>query len=171
MVAWPNVLHGITSIHLGNDHYEELRTGAMRGLKLEAWGASPPIQLSLVEHPLTDPAFHALWHTVSDVRMHLPLDTCERILDELAFPHNRTRPQVGPCSVLLHRLHQINWSWISNGYFLDGCGRKVHLWESPVQDLFARLCNDWQVHIMRQMSARKTFGGFQNCSPGLTPCV
>lgn len=29
MVAWPNVLHGITSIHLGNDHYEELRTGAM----------------------------------------------------------------------------------------------------------------------------------------------
>lgn len=166
MVAWPNVLHGITSIHLGEDHYEELRTGAMRGLTLEAY--APPIQLSLVEHPSVDPAFHALWHTVLDIRMHVPLDTCERILDDIALPHSRIRPKVGPCSVLLHRLHQINWSSQANGFFFDGRGRKIHLWESPIQDLYARLCHDWQRHIMRQMSARKTFGGFHTCSPGLT---
>ena len=168
MVAWPNALHGATSIHLGNDHYEELRTGAMRGLTLQAWGASPLIQLSLVEHPSADPAFHVLWHTVADIRMHLPLETCERIFDEIALPTSRLRPKVGPCSVLLHRLHQVNWSWQANGYFLDGRGRMIHLWEAPIQDLYTRLCDDWQLHIMRQMSTRKTFGGLPECSPGLT---
>ena len=109
MVAWPNALHGITSVHLGDEHYEHLRTGALRGLGEHMWGASPAIHLSLVEHPSADPGFHGVLKTVMDFRSMTEADACIPVLTKLAEPNDRKKPTVGPCSVLLQRLHAINW--------------------------------------------------------------
>lgn len=76
MVAWPNALHGITSVHLSDEWYEELRTGALRGLGSHASGTSPLIHLSLVEHPSADPGFYALARTVVDIRSFVPQEAC-----------------------------------------------------------------------------------------------
>ena len=47
--AWPSCLHGIASVHLGEEHYQRLRTGAMQGLGEHSPGTSPLIHLSLLE--------------------------------------------------------------------------------------------------------------------------
>ena len=54
-VAWPNMFHGIASVHLGLDHFDTQRTAAVRSLGLHHSGTSPRIQLSLVEFPTADP--------------------------------------------------------------------------------------------------------------------
>ena len=86
MVAWPNVLHGITSVHLSDEYHDELRTGALRGLQAQSAGTSPIAHLSLVEHPSADPGFYSLWKTVSDIRTFLTPETCIRVLDEISRP-------------------------------------------------------------------------------------
>ena len=167
MVAYPNVLHGIASVHVGEDHYEEVRTGVMTGLCEESAGASPYIHLSLLEFPTADPGFYAVHKTVMDVRVHLTFEACQRVLDQAARPNLRQRFIVGPCHVLLHRLQQIGWSWHSDG-FHDEFMQPIDLWQAPIQLLLHCLVRAWQTRIAHKMSARKSFGGLEKCSPYLT---
>ena len=167
MVAYPNMLHGITSVHVGEDHYEEARTGVMTGLCEQSAGASPYIHLSMVEFPTADPGFFAVCKTVMDARVHLQPEACQRILDQASQPSSRLRHKVGPCHVLLHRLQQIGWSWHADG-FHDEYMHPIDLWQAPVQLLMFCLVRAWQTRIAQKMSKRKTFGGLEKCSPYLT---
>ena len=53
--AWASCLYGIASVHLGEEHFEQLRTEALQGLGEHSPGTSPPVHLSLVENVHTDP--------------------------------------------------------------------------------------------------------------------
>ena len=155
-VAWPTTLHGISSIHLGDDHLDELRTGAMRGTEQHGLGTSPKIHLSLIEPTLTDPGYYALWRTLCDFREQTSLDSTQAILDSLAFPSKRVKPPPGPCSVVLHRLHGIHWSWsISDGSFHDQHECCIDIWEAPIQELQIRCSTAWQQKIAGEMAVRK----------------
>ena len=167
MVAYPNVLHGIASAHVGEDHYEDIRTGAMTGICEQTAGASPYIHLSLVEFPTADPGFYALSKTVIDVRMNLSFEACQRSLDNASQGSNRIRHIVGPSHVLLHRLNQISWSWQKDG-FHDEFMQPIDLWNAPIQLLMHCLVRAWQNRIAHKMAQRKTFGGLEKCSVYLT---
>lgn len=167
MVAWPNALHGITSVHLGDEHYEHLRTGALRGLGEHMWGASPAIHLSLVEHPSADPGFHGVLKTVMDFRSMTEADACIPVLTKLAEPNDRKKTTVGPCSVLLQRLHAINWHW-DDDTFWDHNGFAIDLWQQPIQDIRLRLTEAWQTQAMHHVAHRASFQGISQTSPYLT---
>ena len=167
MVAWQNVLHGITSVHLSDEHHDELRTGALRGLQAHSAGTSPIAHLSLVEHPSADPGFFALWKTVSDIRTYLSPESCIRVLDEISRPTTRLRPDPGPTHVLLGRLHQIGWHW-NNEKFVDCTGCEVDLWNSSIQELYLRIVEGWQNRVLHVVSQRKSFEGLWKCCPSLT---
>ena len=77
------------------------------------------------------------------------------IFNQLALSPVRVKPQVGPCSVLLHRLRQLFWFSDLKGYLVD-------LWECPIQELRVRLVEAWQRQATLTTSARKTFDGMQN---------
>ena len=167
MVAWPNTLHGITSVHLGDDHYNHMRTGALRGLGEHMWGASPTIHLSLIEHPSADPGFYAVYKTVVDIRAMLAQEACIPVLEKLAEPNLRSRPPVGPCSVLLSRLQSIQWHW-EHGTFWDHWGFPVNIWQCSIQELRQKITNAWQSNIMHKVDHRATFQGIHQTSPYLT---
>lgn len=168
-VAWPTTLHGISSIHLGEDHYDDLRTGAMRGLDQHGLGTSPKIHLSLIEPVLTDPGFNALWKTLSDFREHTSLDSAQAILDNLVFPSKRVKPPPGPCSVMLHRLQGIHWYWsTTHGTFRDQFDCNIDVWEAPIQELQIRCSTAWQQKISGEMANRKTVTGLGNTCVKLT---
>jgi len=66
----------------------------------------------LIEKPLADPGFFALWSTVMDFGTHASFDASVVVMEKIANDiSGRVRPTTGPCSGLLSRLHQINWSW------------------------------------------------------------
>ena len=167
MVAWPNVLHGITSVHLSDEYHDELRTGALRGLQAQSAGTSPIAHLSLVEHPSADPVFYSLWKTVSDIRTFLTPETCIRVLDEISRPSTRQRLDPGPTHVLLFRLQQIGWHWQDNT-FHDNNEMKINLWNCSIQELYLRIVEGWQSRVQHVVSQRKTFAGLWKCSPMLT---
>lgn len=166
MVAWPNVLHGIASVHLADDQHDQLRTQALRGLGLHHPGASPIVHLSLIESPQADPGYHAIWKTIMDIRSYLPQEHCIPILVSLAEDHRHVRPRVGPTSVLLHRLNLIGWHW-DNGFW-DHNNRHVDLWESPIQELKLRVTQAWQIRSQGLVSHRKTMKDLHLTSPWLT---
>lgn len=167
-VCWPNTLHGISSVHLGRDHFDSLRTAAMRSLHETSWGASPILHLSLVEQPMLDPGFHALMTTVMDCRNHLTFDTASVLLDSIISEAPRIKPLPGPCNVLLHRLQLIDWYWEIGVGFHDEWNRHIDIWDLPIQEVKSRLTESWQHSVSCEVAKRHTFGGMQHTSAYLT---
>ena len=166
-VSWPNTLHGISSVHLGSDHVDSLRTSAMRALHEHGSGTSPAIHLALVEAPASDPGFYILRQTVLDCRNNQSFECAQVRLDSLV-ENPRFRPPPGPCSVLLHRLQAIDWFWEKNQGFFDQWQRPINLWHAPIQELLGRLTEAWQIHVASKASSRKTFEGMSNTSAYLS---
>lgn len=170
--AWASCLHGVASVHLGEDHFQRLRTGAVQGLGEHSPGVSPPVHLSLVETVHADPQFHALYVTVIMFRAMFPHeDVAAFCLAELHLPRKTVVPRPGPVSVLLARLHQISWSWSHGCLFFDHMMRVIDLVNCPIQELNARLAQAWQQRIQGQAAERKTMQGMQWMSPLLTTCT
>ena len=162
-------LHGIASVHLGKEHFQKLRTGAVQGLGEHSAGTSPPVHLSLVESTHADPQYHALFATVSMFRGMFPHpDLATFSLAEWHLPRKTVVPRPGPVSVLVARLHQIAWSWSHGCIFHDQLNRPIDLMYCPVQELHARLSQAWQQRVQGQASERKTMEGMQWVSPALT---
>eukprot|EP00435_Cladocopium_sp_Y103_P002771 s4965_g1.t1 len=166
-VAWPSTLHGVASVHIGDSWFEDLRTGSMRALKEHKPGCSPPIHLSMCEHPSADPAFHALWTTITQCRNYMNYDACCPQFSRLAT-QQRKRPEVGPCSVVMHRLAQIHWKWDEAGFFRDAWGSPIDLWNQPIQELAQRAAEAWRYHVACQASSRYTFEGMSSCCAAFT---
>eukprot|EP00438_Fugacium_kawagutii_P029787 Skav227160 [mRNA] locus=scaffold502:175705:180465:- [translate_table: standard] len=167
MAAWPNALHAISSVHLRDELITELRAAAVRCLGLEQLGTSPLAQLSLLEGPMVDPGFYILHRTVMDARSYFSVHESKLILRQLALPATKLTPEVGPCSVLLRRLHQIGWHW-DEEHFVDFWGMPCDIWECPVQELSQRLLDSWQFRCLHQLNQRQTFQGMDNISVTLT---
>lgn len=166
-VAWPNMLHGISSAHLGDKWYEDMRTSSMRALKEHRPGCSPPIHLSLIEHPSVDPGFHALWQTILQCRAYMCLEVCMPQFTRLAAAL-RKKPEVGPCSVVYHRLTKLHWFWDEGGFFRDAWGSPVCLWNSPIQELASRVVEAWRYKVACDASTRQTFAGLSECCAAFT---
>ena len=167
--AWASFLHGIASVHLGEEHYQKLRTGAVQGLGEHSPGTSPPIHLSLVESTHADPQYHALFTTVSMFRSMFPHpDIAGFCLAEWHLPRKTVVPRPGPVSVMVARLHQVAWSWSHGCVFRDHLNREIDVMYCPIQELHARLSQSWQSRIQGQAAERKTMVGMQWMSPQLT---
>lgn len=157
-VAWPRCFYGISVVPIGSEHVNRLRTKAMQSLRWNKKGASPIIQLSLVEHMTHDPGYHILQDTVVAFRRSGHNPEAYAILDTLcATP--LVKPAPGPCSVLLERLHEIGWSWEGNGWVRDHCGFTLHLIDSPIQLLMLSLQWAWAAYVGGTMASRDNFAG------------
>ena len=167
--AWPHCLHGVASVHLADDHYAHLRTGAMQGLGEHSAGTSPIIHMSLVEHPTLDPQFMALWATVSNFRRCPPSDEGFHFaMQQLHAPRDTYIPRPGPHSILLVRLHQVAWSWAGGTVFLDQSQMPCDVQHSCVQEVYSRLVTAWQHRAQAIGAERKTMQGLSLMNPALT---
>ena len=169
--AWPSCLHGVASVHMADDHFDKLRTGALQGLQEHSSGTSTPIHLSLIEGAGTDPQYYALLTTVLMYReQNHGEDVTEFCMSELHRVGRTYVPRPGPMSVLLTRLHQIAWSWSEGAMFLDHLRRPIALLTCPTQEVRARLAAAWQNRTKNIAAQRKTFRGMQWSSPQLSTC-
>eukprot|EP00438_Fugacium_kawagutii_P021050 Skav222606 [mRNA] locus=scaffold5038:163421:168487:- [translate_table: standard] len=166
--AWPKALHGVAIVKLGDAHIAKLRTGAMKGLGSTNKGISPLLHLSFLHGDVVDPGFYTLWQTVLCFRRYAnPADTWH-VLDHLAAAGDK-RQDPGPCAVLLQRMNAIAWSWHSNGWFFDHEGIAVHLLDSPIQQLRARLRAGWYAKVGAELAtSRASFAGLELVDPSFT---
>eukprot|EP00438_Fugacium_kawagutii_P018202 Skav230724 [mRNA] locus=scaffold401:82641:87275:- [translate_table: standard] len=166
--AWPAALHAIASAHLGDANYTPVRAGCTEALGLQGPGFSAIAHLSLVEPPGHDPQCYALVATIAQFRMHHnDPDRVDFVMQSL---HSMDSTQLGPgpCSVLLARLHQINWGWSPAHGFHDQWGKSCDLLRAPFQEVLLRATQAWQQKVQTQLSSRKTMEGLQYAMPALT---
>ena len=167
--AWPLALHGSPAANLADNHFSALRTGATRGLREHTNGMSPLVHLSAVEHPMHDPQFFVLVNTIMTFRAHGPaLETMDFILGAHMEPFAFKQHPPGPCHVLLTRLHQLSWTWVTGSEFLDHNRLPIDVVQCPVQELKIRLLEAWQFRVMGIVQTRKSFQGAVHMHPGLT---
>ena len=69
VAAWPAALHGISGVSLSLACFASLRSAAAQGLRLDRPGLNPMVYLGMVEFPLADPHFFAIWSTFRDLRV------------------------------------------------------------------------------------------------------
>ena len=167
--AWPNSLHGCQSVHMADEHFQHLRTGAVQSLGEHKPGTSPLLHLGAIENPMHDPQCYALVHTVLMFRdMQPALEELDFAMQLYHQPGDTVQPKPGPFSVMLARLHQIAWTWLSGVVFHDQHGLPCDILQCPIQELRVRLCTAWQARILAQCATRKTMQGLQSMNPALT---
>ena len=77
------------------------------------------------------------------------------------------RRKPGPGGVLISRLEQVCWTYVTNGIFRDGEGGTLHM-HTPRQELKARLTRAWQHAVGRRWEHRKGFQGLRFVCPQLS---
>lgn len=156
MCAWPRALHGASTVQLGPKHLQRLRSNAIRSFHVAQKGHSPILHLSFVCPTQCDPGFWLLRSTVMTFRRQCAPETNFHILDALVNDASgRSFP--GPCHTFLERLHEINWSWHSDGWICDHDQLPLHITQSSIQHVLLRLEQGWQTFV----------GGLNNKRPSM----
>ena len=159
-VAWPRCLHGISNLHVGNDHFVKLRAAAMQAMQWTKKGASSMLQFALNRDLRADPGYFSMEVTFKDFRaMHDP-SVAFPLLNELAILPKMHHAQ-GPCSALLARISQLGWRWEGNGFVSDHEQLEWSLVDCPIQWLILRLKQAWALQHGGQYAKRHTFEGLQ----------
>ena len=160
-VAWPRAFHSASTVHLAEPQIQELRAGAMKGLRLDKAGANAIMQLSLSQNTLQDPGYYLLWDSLVQFRRFADLETAH-VTMSLAFWQPDRLKKPGPVGVLAARLTQIGWIFLQGFNFLDQENQPIDLVRSPIQELKARVKRAWHQKVGREWASRKGFSGLQS---------
>ena len=164
--VFTKALHGSSIVGLGQIHYEHIRTGMMRGLNINTRGANPQVQWALVESPIHDPEYFVLWDSVIHYRRYGNPEVMHAMINKMA--RGEATPCPGPSSVLLHRLHQIEWHWLEDGMCLDQQNLPIDLWQCSKQEAKHRLQLAWQSKASTRVAHRPSFQGIVDADFELT---
>ena len=165
--AWPTALHGAETVELGVKHFNQLRTGAPRGLGLHKLGASPIGPFSLLKRPDADPYCYLIVRMLCLFRAAQRTERTWPILDDLSSgDHPQWR--AGPRSLLLKRMRDLGWNWIGDGNWRDDQNLPCRLFDCPIQELRERITRSRQTKVQSKLRRRKTFQGIEDSCPQLS---
>ena len=163
--TWPAALHAVSAVSVGECHFRSLRSSAMKAIGLKAPGASPYLQLSLLEYPTADPFFFALRSSFFDATSLAGEVALAPLLD-LAVGQAKTCP--GPAGVLLLRANAAAIAWdVPAQTFVDALG-PLPAWRLSAPELQMRLARSWKQVVQDRLSHRHSFMGLDIADPHLT---
>ena len=159
VAAWPRALHAVASTLVGDAVIHSLRTGALKGLGADGSGCNAWVQLGLVEHPLVDPGFWSIIHTIRCAR-----DCGDPVQVQAAMVKLTQSPDAVPAnsitSTLLSRLQMLAWHVMGNGLIHDQFG-EFSLFEACMSELVLRAQWAWQKVVAEQVAHRPGFRDLQ----------
>lgn len=153
--AWPRGLHGVAATSVSFALLTSLRAGAVRGLNADAAGASSILQLSCVEHPLTDPGFWIIMQTLRTVRDCGTPSRVKEMLVEIAYDRTRA-PSNSITHTLLSRMQLLGWSISCNGLVSDSIG-EFDLFQQSFPEVQFRAERAWLQVVAHEVSHRQGF--------------
>jgi len=167
--AWPNIFYGISTVCIGANHFQRLRSLCTKALNVNQTGVNPDLQLSCVCCPPVDPELYCTITTIMAFRNHQSQDLAQFTLQHLAEGDTSSS---GPCRSLFTALHKLAWQWIDGETCLDHDGMIVQLVTSPKDQLKQRITAAWQVRTLHLTeSLRTTMKGLANTDVALTLSV
>ena len=159
VAAWPRALHAVASTQVGDAVVHSLRTGALRGLDADGSGCNAWVHLGLVEHPLVDPGFWSIIHTIRCARdCGDPLQVCAALVKLTRTPD--AMPSNSITSTLISRLQTLTWHVDDNGWIHDQYG-KFSLFDACMGEIVLRAQWAWQKVVAEQVAHRPGFRDLQ----------
>ena len=164
--AWPNIFYGVSTITLGNNHFQRLRSQSAKALHVNQIGANPELQLSCVGVPMADPELYSVLSTVMAFRNHGDPDLAQFTLQHLTDGGTASQ---GPCTSFLAAVHKLAWHWTHGDTCLDQHGEPIRITSCPPAELKQRVVQAWQQRILHSTEAiRTTMTGLANSDVRLT---
>ena len=165
--AWPKAFHSGSITHLGNHLIHHQRSSLMRAVRFSGKGINPWIQLGLCCPATTDPGFWLLFQSVSHFRRYAAPEVVSWILPE-TLTRSKRKLIPGPCGVLVRRLQEVQWAYVSESLFLDSCGHQVDLLRASPQELRLRLELAWHLRVACEVADRPDFQGLHQVDVRVT---
>ena len=157
-MAWPRALHGVSIVKLGSSHYQSLRTGFVRGLRMDRIGSNPALVCASFSLT-TDPEMWAIFQTIKDART---LGCPQSVVAMASWfsAGDGTVPRNGPGAVLHSRIQRLGWQFLENGKVCDFLG-SFDLVATSLEHLRLRMMWSWPKMLAAQVSHRNSFQGLQ----------
>ena len=151
--AWPNIFYGISTITLGSNHYQRLRSQCAKALHCNQTGANPDLQLACISIPTADPELFAVLSAVMAFRNHGDTDLAHFTLQHLTEGGNTSQ---GPCTSFLAAIHKLAWSWSHGDVCHDQHGETIRIQASPATEIRQRVILAWQQRVLQTTEAIRT---------------
>ena len=164
--AWPRCLHAVAATTVSKVTYAALRSGALRGLKLDAAGANPMVHLSLVEAPGTDPQFWSILQTLKLARECGSPHRIESVLAALVGGPDLL-PSNSITHTLLARIQTLGWHVDRHGHITDMLGT-FSIFKISATELQCRAEKQWLQVVASATSHRFCFKGLEFVDPADT---
>ena len=161
--AWPRGLHGVEATTLSLTAFHQLRTGAMKGLRIDCSGANAHVQLGLVEPAPVDPHCWAIMQTIRLHRNCGNQSVIEELLASLAAGE-MSLPANTVTNTLLTRLHMVGWHVTDKGLLCDVFGH-FSLFEVSITEVQYRLTYQWTQVVASVVAHRPCFQGLEASDP------
>ena len=155
-VAWPRGLYAIESAPVSSSTWTTQRRQAVQALHFDKAGVNPLLLLGLVE-AYVDPEFVAVLRTVSEARLHSPLDFWAGELFPLASGFVEC-PPTSLATILLDRVHKLGIVTHPDGQWEDQIG-KFHPGLVNHTEMCQRLHWQWNQYVASLTAYRKDFAG------------
>ena len=164
-VAWPRGLYAIESAPISSSTWTTQRRQAVQALQFDKAGVNPMLLLGLVETAV-DPEYVATLKTISEARLHCPLDFWASDLFPLANGLVNSPPS-SPATVLLDRVQRMGFSVCPDGSWQDAIGT-FHPGRVNFAELMNRVQWQWNKVVAHAVAHRKDFQGIQDADPTAT---
>ena len=164
--AWPNIFYGVSTITLGANHYQRLRSQCTRALNTNQTGANPDLQLACISPPMTDPEMYGVVNTIMAMRNHCDPDLTQFTLQFLTAGNTSSQ---GPCQSFLTAIHKLAWSWENGDRCIDQDGLPVDIFRCTKPELRQRIVLSWQQRVLETTEAmRSTMKGLSQTDVRMT---
>ena len=151
--AWPNIFYGISTVTLGANHFQRLRSACTKALNLTQQGVNPDLQLACVSVPTADPELYCILATIMSFRNHGDLDLTNFVLAKI---DDGCPTSQGPCTSLLVAAHKLAWRWEQGDLFPDQNGQPIHIKFCPKAELRQRITLAWQQRVLCTVAQLRT---------------
>ena len=155
-VAWPRGLYAIESAPVSAATWTSQRRQAVQALQFDKAVVNPLLLLGLVE-TFVDPELLAVLKTVSEARLHCPLDFWASDMFPLANGLVDS-PPTAPGVILLHRIQKLGLVIHPDGRWEDRIGL-FHPATVNYTELCQRLQWQWTSMVAALVGSRKDFAG------------
>eukprot|EP00435_Cladocopium_sp_Y103_P041452 s2524_g11.t1 len=164
--AWPKGLHAVAATAIGDQTFQSLRSGAMKGLSADGAGCNPVLHLGLVEDPNTDPLF---WTCIKTFRSARDCGQEHAVTEALLalVSGASTIPANGINAILLSRLQVFDWHVLPDGNIGDVFGR-FSLFSVSMPELVWRATWAWKQWVQSAVNHRPGLTEISRVDPSAT---
>ena len=159
-VFWPKALHGTNATFVNSQHFDSLRSAAMRALRLSKAGCNPLLRLSLCDSCLSDPGFFYVSRLLKDFARLCGKDCSFIDRWHHVMEGFNGKASSGPFATIAFAVNVLGWR-IEVPYIFDHDGIPFHLTEGDDRALHDSLRDGWLQHVARVVNRRSQMSDLQ----------